>query len=157
MEYFTSCNALELLKSEYKNYLIKFKNDNESFCEMEKQYKDMLFELGVEFNKLIDKENETLPKEKQKKHYDASKDKFSEVLKDIIDFNCTIEIIGQWIWCFDSYEYREELKDKGFWYSSSKKAWVYSGLKKKNIQSRRKIEEVRNKWGSQKIKEKEEG
>ena len=67
-----------------------------------------------------------------------------------------IEIIGQWIWCFDSKEYHEQLKELGFWYSSSKKAWVFSGDKKKRIRSRNKIDDVRRKWGAEKVKEKEE-
>lgn len=156
MEYFTSCNSLETLKGEYKNYLMMFRNDKDSLLEMEKQYEDFLVELGVELNKKIDEENKSLPDNLKKHHYDVSKDKFADILKGIIDFNCSIEVIGQWIWCFDSYEYREELKDKGFWYSSSKKAWVYSGSRKKNVKSRNKIDDIRTKWGSEKIKEKEE-
>jgi hypothetical protein len=47
---------------------------------------------------------------------------FQDILKKIIDFDCEIEIIGYWIYCFKSYEVHEQLKDPGFWFSSKHKA-----------------------------------
>lgn len=154
MEYFGSVESIEQLKGEYLKYLNKWKG-TPMMADVKKQYEDLLLTFGVEINKQIDIENQTLPAEKQKEHYDARTDMFAETLEKVIGFNMNIEIIGQWIWCFDSYEYRDQLKDYGFWYSASKKAWVYSGKPKRRIISHNKIDDLRKKWGNEIVKEKE--
>ena len=155
MEYFGSVESIEQLKGEYLNYLKKWKNDTDLMAEIDEQYNSLLETFGVELNQKIDEENKELPAERKKKHYEASNDVFADTLKKVIGFNMSIEIIGQWIWCFDSYEYHEQLKELGFWYSASKKAWVFSGDKKKKIRSHNKIADVRKKWGVEYVKEKE--
>ena len=155
MEYFGSVESIEQLKAEYLAYLRKWKG-SAMMDEVKKQYEDLLFTFGVEVNKQIDEQNKNLSAEYQKPHYDASKDRYAETLEKIIDFNMTIEIIGQWIWCFDSKEYKDQLKEYGFWFSASKKAWVYSGSPKKHIRSHDNVSDLRRKWGSEQIKEKEE-
>ena len=156
MEWFGSVESIESLKGEYLNYLRKWKNDADTMKEINQQYEDLLISLGVELNEKIEIENKELPAERQKKKFEASTDKYAETLNKIIDFNMNIEVIGQWIWCFDSYEYHEQLKELGFWYSKSKKAWVFSGDKKKMIRSHNKMNDIRKKWGSEQIKEREE-
>ncbi len=156
MEWFGTVESIEGLKQEYLTYLKKWKSDKEVMGEINEQYENLLISLGVEFNEKIEVENKTLPEYMQKKKFDATSDRYAETLNKVIDFNMNIEIIGQWIWCFDSYEYREQLKDLGFWYSQSKKAWVFSGDKKKMIRSHNKIADLRKKWGSEQIREKEE-
>ena len=156
MEWFGSASSIEQLKGEYLNLLKKWKNDADLMAEINAQYEDLLASFGEELNKKIDEENKELAPEKQKKHYEVDKDKFAEVLNKVIGFNMKIEIIGQWIWCFDSYEYRDKLKELGFWYTASKKAWVYSGQKKRAARSHNKIADVRRKWGCEVVKDKEE-
>lgn len=155
MEWFGSVDSLETLKGEYLNYLRKWKN-TDTMKEINQQYEDLLISLGVEFNEKIEVENKELPVEKQKKKFDPSTDRFAEMLNKIIDFNMDIEIIGQWIWCFNSRDYHEQLKELGFWFSASKKAWVFSGSKKRMIHSHNKMNDIRRKWGSEQIREKEE-
>ena len=156
MEWFGETQTIEDLKGEYLNYLKKWKNDSDIMAEINSQYEELLSQFGEELNKKIDEENASLPVQYQKKHFEACKDKFAEMLNKVVDFNMSIEIIGQWIWCFDSYEYHEQLKDLGFWYSKSKKAWVFSGDKKKLVRTHNKIDDIRKKWGSEQIKEKEQ-
>lgn len=81
---------------------------------------------------------------------------FVEILRKVVHFNCRIEIIGFWIYCFESKEIREELKELGFWFSGKHKAWVFSGMKKKCYRSGLSIEEIRSRWGSSLVREKEE-
>lgn len=156
MEWFGSVETIENLKQEYLNYLRKWKDDTDLMAEINGQYEELLARFGVELNQKIEAENEQLPAERQKPKYEADKDKFAETLNKVIGFNMKIEIIGQWIWCFDSYEYHAQLKELGFWYSASKKAWVYSGQAKKKIRSHNKIADVRRKWGCEVVKDKEE-
>lgn len=156
MEWFGSVETIENLKQEYLNYLRKWKDDTDLMAEINGQYEELLARFGVELNQKIEAENESLPAERQKPKYEADKDRFAETLNKVIGFNMKIEIIGQWIWCFDSYEYRDKLKELGFWYTASKKAWVYSGQKKRAVRSHNKIADVRRKWGCEVVKDKEE-
>lgn len=155
MDFFGSVKTIEQLKGEYLNYLNKWKG-SDIMNDVRKQYEELLVTFGVELNKQIDEENKSLPAEKQKKHYDASTDTFADTLEKVINFNMRIEIIGQWIWSFESYEYRDQLKELGFWFSKSKKAWVYSGSPKKHIRSHNKMSDLRAKWGCEVVKEREE-
>lgn len=155
MDFFGTTESLEQLKGEYLKYLNKWKG-SDIMVDVKKQYEERLYSLGIKYNEQVDEENKTLPAEKQRKHFDASADMFAETLDKVIDFNMKIEIIGQWIWCFDSYEYHEQLKELGFWYTKSKKAWVFNGERKKFIRSRNKIDDLRKKWGSEQIREREE-
>jgi hypothetical protein len=155
MEYFGNVDSIEQLKADYLKYLNKWKG-SDMMTEVRKQYEELLETFGVELNKQIDEENKQLPTEKQKRHYDPKSDKFADTLEKVIDFNMNIEIIGQWIWCFDSYEYREQLKELGFWYTASKKAWVFNGQQKRFIRSRNTVKSLREKWGSEIVREKEE-
>jgi hypothetical protein len=81
---------------------------------------------------------------------------FQDILKKIINLDCEIEIIGYWIYCFKSYEVREQLRALGFWFSSKHKAWVFSGRAKKNIAGKEKLDEIRARKGSQKIEKEEQ-
>lgn len=156
MEYFSICSSLEDLKQDYFKFLKLYNKNEKVINEINIQYKECLEMLGIKLNENIDVENQELPKEKKKNHYNVSKDLFADVLQKIIGFNIKIEIIGQWIWCFDSFDYKEQLKELGFWFTLSKKAWVYSGSKKKAIRSHNKIDSIRKKYGSEIVKEQEE-
>lgn len=156
MEWFGAIESIEQLKGEYLNLLRKWKNDADAMSEINEQYEDLLVSLGVEFNEKIKEENLALPEKYQKKEFDAKTDMFADTLNKVVDFNMKIEVIGQWIWCFDAKEYHEQLKELGFWFSASKKAWVFSGDKKRRIRSHNKIDDVRKKWGVEKIREKED-
>ena len=66
-----------------------------------------------------------------------------------------IEIIGNWIWAFKCYPYKDKLKELGFKYASKKKAWIWHEgehryYSKKDIP----IGSIRAKYGSQKVKKK---
>ena len=76
---------------------------------------------------------------------------FQEILQKIIDLECEIEIIGFWIYCFNSKEVKEQLKELGFWFSGKHKAWIFSGRTKRNISSRETLDAIRASKGSHKI------
>lgn len=74
-----------------------------------------------------------------------------DILKKIIDFDCEIEIIGYWIYCFKSFAVKDALKDLGFWFSSKHRAWVFSGGKKTRFYSKKTLDEIRAEKGSRKV------
>lgn len=152
MKYFMDCTSLEELKSLYRKLAVKNHPDKggsiEIMQEINSEYETMLKKLAFVYN---------ATKDENKPEYDWTKDKFAEVIQKIINFgNMEVEIIGQWIWCFNAYEYHEALKELGFWFSKSKKAWVYSGTAKARYRSRNSVNDLREKWGSEKIETKEQ-
>jgi hypothetical protein len=76
---------------------------------------------------------------------------FQEILKKIIDLDCEIEIIGYWIYCFNSKAVKEQLKELGFWFSGKHRAQVFSGRPKRLRAGKETLDEIRAKKGSQKI------
>jgi hypothetical protein len=82
---------------------------------------------------------------------------FSNILKKIIDFNMTIEIIGYWIYAKDgSYEYRAELKEMGFFFSGKHKAWIYNGGLKKRRATKLTENEIKSIHGWEDVRKKKE-
>ena len=147
MNYFIDCTNLEQLKKTYRSLCIKNHPDKggdvEVMQEINRQYEIMLKKLAFVYNQT---------KSDNEAEYDWTNDNFAEIIQKIINFDMKIEIIGTWIWCFDSYQYHEQLKELGFWYSGSKKAWVYSGTAKSRVRSHNKIDDLRTKWGSEIVK-----
>jgi hypothetical protein len=81
---------------------------------------------------------------------------FQEILQQIINLDCEIEIIGYWIYCFKSYEVHNRLKELGFWFSSKHKAWVYSGRAKRLRAGKETLDEIRARKGSRKVEQEEQ-
>lgn len=73
------------------------------------------------------------------------------VLNDIICFNMDIEVIGNWIWCFNSYAYRSRLKELGFKYAPKKKAWTWHYGEYKRFGKEKDLDDIRAKYGSQQV------
>lgn len=140
------CTSLEELKQTYRKLCVKNHPDlggsEEVMKEINIEYESMLQKLAFAYN----------ADETHKETYNYKEDMFADIINKIIHYTeMNIEIIGQWIWCFNAYEYHEQLKDLGFWFSKSKRAWVYSGTKKKCIRSRNKVDDLRKKWGSTRV------
>lgn len=65
-----------------------------------------------------------------------------------------IELVGKWIWVSgNTYPIRTELKNAGFLFASTKKMWYYKGTESSG-RGNLTMEEIRNKYGSQKIEPK---
>ena len=82
---------------------------------------------------------------------------FAEILAKVMRFNCRIEIIGIWIYAFESYEYRNELAKLGFFLSRKHSAYIYNGkIKRKKSYTKMTTDDVRSTHGSEVMREKEE-
>jgi hypothetical protein len=146
MLYFNSCENIEELKAEYRR-LVKIHHPDAGGDE-----KTMKI-VNNEFHNAIDnvlcasfsvwKENNS------DREFSFDKEVFGDILRKIVEWNITIEIIGYWIYVFNSFEYRNELKEFGFWFSKKHKAWVYSGGKKIRIRTSFTTNDIRNMHGSQ--------
>lgn len=157
MKYFKDCNTLEELRKQYKELLKIHHPDNggnvSDMQEINSEY-DKLFKLlkNKHENKQTSTDNTQTSSNNMK--YDFSEDTaLREMLNKIIGFTgITIEIIGNWLWCFDSYEFRKELKELGFKYASSKKAWYYhTEAFKKKSHRKLSINDIREYYGSTEV------
>lgn len=149
MKYFENITTIEQLKKEYKKLCFRFHpdlngGDNKPMQEINSEYEFLLKNLATEFNTDPDKDFT----------YNWENDQFADIIQKIITFKIDIEIIGSWIWCFNSFEYKDILKELGFWFSKSKKAWVYSGSAKSRSRGRYSMNDLREKWGSEKVETK---
>lgn len=158
MRYFNNVETLEELRKQYKELLKKFHPDNpqgstEATQEINTEY-ERLFKVLKDKHESKTAESENSKADFNKKYYDFAEDKaLREMLNKIIGFNgVKIEIIGNWIWCFDSYGYRKELKELGFKYAGQKKAWYYhtEAFRKKGHKALS-MDDIRNYYGSTEV------
>lgn len=154
MKWFKNIATLEELKKQYKKLAKQYHPDlnggttNEIMKEINNEY-DLLFERVKNFHT-------TAEGETYEKATDETSEQFKNIINSIINFNIDIEIIGTWVWCFNSYEYRNQLKELGFKYAANKKAWCWHSEKYKARRSKKTLAEIRAKYGSDTIKTKEE-
>lgn len=152
--YFKNVTTLEELKKQYKKLAKLYHPDlnngttNDIMKQINSEY-DELFKRVKDFH--INAEGE-----RYEKATDETSEEFRNIINSIINFNIDIEIIGTWVWCFNSYEYRTQLKQLGFKYSANKKAWCWHSGKYKPRKSKTTLEEIRSKYGSELIKNREE-
>lgn len=123
MTYFKNVNTLEELRKQYKELLKQFHPDNpsgstEATQAINAEY-DRLFKVLKDKHESKTADNENGKADFNKKYYDFSEDQaLRDMLNKIIGFDgITIEIIGNWIWCFNSFNYRKELKELLLFYS----------------------------------------
>ena len=132
-----------------------------TFDELKRQYKTLAFKYHpdkggtVEDMQRINAEYDELKKHVGNIHETADvPDNFRKIINAIITFNCKIELCGSWLWVFNAYTYKDELKKLGFFWCSAKKAWAWAENPKEN-KFRLSLEEIRRLHGSEVIKEEE--
>lgn len=157
MRYFENVNSVESLKRQYKTLCKKYHPDlnrdtdtNEIMKAINAEYSE-LFKKYKDIHENADGETYTAKESTTEQSED-----FINIINSIINFNIDIEIIGSWVWCFNSYEYREQLKELGFKYAAKKKAWVWHSGEHKKKRSNVPLDVIRSKYGSEAIREKEE-
>lgn len=159
MKYFPNVKTLSELRSKYKELLKQYHPDNGGSEEITKainiEYEKLFMTLKNQHESQSENSSDNSKSTYSKYMYDWENDKaLRDILSKIINFRgIECEVIGQWIWCFNSYNYRKELKKLGFKYARQKKAWYYhtEAFRKasKKILS---IIDIRNYYGTTKIK-----
>lgn len=142
VNYFEGINSIEELKKCYRKLAMQFHPDmggsHKEMSEINNQY-DNLFKILKERN--------------QESTVD---DGFRKVISKIINLNLKIEICGSWIWVSgNTKQYKEELKKAGFWWARKKEMWYWHPKEdKKRRKGSMSMEEIREKYGSQKVSKK---
>lgn len=136
------------LRAEYKRLLIKHHPDNGG------KVSDMQ-EINAEYDALyaILSQKESADEESCTEQDRAANEAFKKVLEKIINYDIEIQIIGDWIWCFNSYQYRSQLKELNFQYAPKKRAWTwhaepYRRHHKKEVP----LSHIRAKYGCQTVR-----
>ena len=156
MKYFKSVSNLSELRKQYKELLKKYHPDNGG------NVVDMQ-EINAEYDnlfKILKDKHDSKATDSDKTSFDnmqydfAEDEKLREMLEKIIGFSSiTLEVIGNWLWAFDSYNYRKELKELGFRYAKNKKAWYWhsESFRKKSHKSLS-MDDIRSYYGSTEIR-----
>jgi hypothetical protein len=130
MDYFSTCQSVEKAKKLYKKLLMQYHPDHAG-PDGEAVTKEIIAQFNNFLNGFMSYSFNSYYEDKEWKPSAEAVTPFQEILRKIITLDCQIEIIGYWIYCFNSKEVKEELKELGFWFSGKHKAWVYSGKPKK--------------------------
>lgn len=161
MKYFRNINTLEELRKVYKELLkIHHPDNGGNVAEMQEinaEY-DKMFKVLKDRHTSKSSDNTTDFNEFKNKQYDFSEDKaLREILEKIIAFRgISIEVVGNWIYVFNSYEFRKELKELGFKWASKKKAWYWhSETFRKKGRKALSMDDIRNYYGSTEVKTEE--
>lgn len=150
MKYFKAITNLEELRKEYKRLVKQYHPDNGGDSETIKA-------INAKYDSVFEGLKNADTSNKDTNKYNREMDEsIREVLQRIINLNINIEIIGCWIWCngSETYRYRNELKQAGFRFSGNRRSWYWrSEDGKKKGKSKKTMEELRQYYGNQKIKE----
>jgi hypothetical protein len=155
MNYFEQCQSVEEAKKHYRELLMRYHPDHAG-QEGEALTKEIIARFNAFLNGFMSRSFNSYYEDKEWKPGPDSVTPFQEILQKIINLDCEIEIIGCWIYCFNSKEVREQLKELGFWFSGKHKAWVYSGKPKKGRAGKETLDEIRARKGSQKIEKEDQ-
>ena len=157
MEYFNNVSDLSELRKQYKDLLKKYHPDNAN------GNTEVTQEINAEYDKLfkmLKNKHNSKATDSDKTSYDnmkydfAEDEKLREMLNKVIAFHgITLEICGNWLWAFDSYNYRKELKELGFRYARNKKAWYWhsEAFHKKSHKSLS-MDDIRSYYGSTEVR-----
>lgn len=149
--YFAGVKTIEELRQRYRELLKKYHPDNENGSV------EITQEINTEYDRLFDALSQIKQTDEETPKYDfqAENDAFKEVINTIISYNMKIELIGNWIWCFDCFAYKDRLKELGFKFAPKKKAWTWHyGDYVRYHKGEVSLDEIRQKYGSQKVNSK---
>ena len=155
MKYFEKCQSVEEAKKLYRKLLLQYHPDHAG-QESEAIAKEIINQFNNFLKSFMSHSFNSYYEDKDWKPNEEAVSPFQDILQKIINLDCEIEIIGYWIYCFNSKEVKEQLKELGFWFSGKHKAWIFSGKAKKNISSKDTLDEIRAKKGSQKVEKEKE-
>ena len=149
-QYFKDVTTFEELKRQYKALAFKYHPDREGGSVQAMQRINAEYD---ELKKRVGNVHETA-NGKTYTRTDAADvpDNFRKIINAIITFDCRIELCGSWLWVFNAYAYRKQLKDLGFFWCSNKKAWAWTENPGEN-KYRLSLEEIRRLHGSEVMKE----
>lgn len=145
-KWFAGVITIEELRKRYRELLKQYHPDNDGGSV------EVTQEINAEYDRLfadLSKENST----DGQSYTQEENEQFKAVLNAISGFNMTVQIIGEWIWAFDSYAYKDRLKALGFRYAPKKKAWTWhSGEYRRFHKKEVPLSHIKAKYGCQTVR-----
>lgn len=145
-KWFAGVTTIEELRKRYRELLKQYHPDNDGGSV------EVTQEINAEYDRLfadLSKENST----DGQSYTQEENEQFKAVLNAISGFNMTVQIIGEWIWAFDSYAYKDRLKALGFRYAPKKKAWTWhSGEYRRFHKKEVPLSHIKAKYGCQTVR-----
>lgn len=145
MKYFECVSTIEELRKRYRELLKQHHPDNGGDV-------SIMQEINAQYDALFD----ALSRSENaggKTYTKEDDERFRDVLQAVSSFNISIEIIGEWIWAFDCFQYKDKLKELGFKWAAKKKAWTWhSEPYRRHHNGEISLDEIREKYGSQTVK-----
>lgn len=147
--YFKDCKTVEEVKILYKQLALKYHPDREG------GNTQIMQEINSEYRSII--KNPKFKFEEQTDKQKADFDRYPDIISQIVTLaGIVIELIGDWIWISgNTYPHRQHLYELGFLFATKKVMWYYRPAEYKSSNHKPKhIDDIRAKYGSQKIKTK---
>jgi len=154
MKHFQHCQSVEEAKKHYRKLLMQYHPDHAG-QEGEAITKEIIAQFNAFLKNFMSHSFNSYYEDKDYKPNPENVTPFQDILLKVIHLDCEIEIIGYWIYCFNSKEIKDHLKELGFWFTGKHKAWVYSGGFKKGRATKKTLDDIRAEKGSQKIEKDE--
>ena len=125
MKYFTDCRTIEEVKAEYRKQAKRLHPDCGGDAA---EFRKMMADYEVAFN-LYKNTHKAASGETYEKETTETAADFAEIINKVLHMDgVMIEIIGSWVWLEgNTYTYREQIKEAGFFYSKNKRAWYHNG------------------------------
>jgi hypothetical protein len=148
-QYFSDCRTLEEVKRRYKELAMQHHPDRggctATMQDINNEYENVMKNPFFAFSEQPEQEQQEFIK-------------YPEIIDQVIGLQgILIELIGNWIWISgNTYPYKSQLKEIGFYFAPKKVMWYYrpSDYKSSN-RSPKTIEYIRLKYGSDVIGTKE--
>ena len=152
MKYFQNCKTVDDVKKTYRKLAKELHPDAPTGSD--EAFKALQSEYDKAFNRL-----KNIHEGKDGTTYYKETAETAEMFRDVIDkiihvSNCTIEIVGSWIWITgDTYSNKKIISEAGFRWASKKKAWYWHSPEDECTRGGKKsLEEIKEKYGFTAIK-----
>jgi len=141
-QYFSDCRTLEEVKRRYKELAMKHHPDRggctATMQDINNEYENVMKNPFFSFSEQTEQDQQELIK-------------YPEIIDQVIGLQgIIIELIGNWIWISgNTYPYKSQLKQIGFYFAPKKVMWYYRPPDyKSSNRSPKTIEYIRKKYGS---------
>lgn len=148
MDWFKDCKTVNDARQEWKRLMLLHHPDRGGNLETAQSINDAFDNFNTNKVSAAFDEWEATSNWRPK----TTAESFAEILRAVAEFDITVELIGFWVYAFDSKPYKDQLAELGFWYSGKHRAWIYNGTKKGRKRTFMKLHEIRDKHGSEVIR-----
>lgn len=122
-DWFADITDVTDLRNKYRELIKKYHPDNNGDVVV-------MQEINVTYDAKLKEIREGMTDYERERYTDANDNEFKAILNKIVNFNMDVEIIGCWIWCFNSYAYRQQLKEL---YHNSDVSFIFSKKFAENV------------------------